>query len=168
MNKKSLFLGIVFLAIDQISKSIIDAFIELGSTYKVINNLFYITNIENTGAAFSILEDKVWFLIPISLVIIVLLWKISKDFKENIRNRIAFGLLIGGIFGNLSDRIFLGFVRDFLKVKIFGYNFPIFNFADVFIVIGVALLIISIFKGEDSSGNSSRKRRVDKNRQVLE
>jgi signal peptidase II len=80
------------------------------------------------------------------------------NFKNNNRNNLAFGLIIGGIVGNLIDRIFLGYVRDFLSIQIINYYYPVFNLADSFIVIGVVLLIIAIFKGEDQyAKNKSRK-----------
>ena len=65
------------------------------------------------------------------------------------RNTLLFGLLFGGIIGNLIDRIFYGYVIDFLDFTIFGYDFPVFNFADICIVSGIFLLIIAICKKED-------------------
>ena len=79
---------------------------------------------------------------------------INKNTKNNI---LGLGFLMGGIIGNLADRLLFGYVRDFLNFYIIGYDFPIFNIADIFIVLGVFILIISIIRGEDSNGNSSRK-----------
>ena len=64
---------------------------------------------------------------------------------------------MGGIIGNLLDRVLFGYVRDFFNFYIIGYDFPVFNVADIFIVLGVFILIISILKGEDSNGSNSRK-----------
>ena len=88
-------------------------------------------------------------------IAIFIIYRYMYNFKQNKRNNIAFGLIIGGIVGNLIDRVFLGYVRDFLSFKIFSYNYPIFNFADIFIVIGVFLLIIAILKGEDNNAKNS-------------
>ncbi len=157
MNKKSYITGIITLVIDQITKILINIFIEPDSSIKVIDGIFSLTNITNTGAAFSILRGRTIFLTVLTLLIIFLILKMRKDFDDKEYVNIAFGLLIGGSLGNLVDRLFLGSVRDFLKFTIFGYNFPIFNFADVSIVIGVILLIINIFKDECDGDNSRRK-----------
>lgn len=157
MKTRTFIIGFIFLIIDQLSKIIITSTISEGTSIKVIGNFFSITNVYNTGAAFSILEGRITFLSILSIVILILLIKMSKDFEMNSRNVWAFGLLLGGIFGNFGDRIFLGMVRDFLQIKIFGYDFPIFNIADMCIVSGVILLIFSIIKGEDKSASSSRK-----------
>jgi signal peptidase II len=82
--------------------------------------------------------------------------KYYPNFKKNKRNNIAFSLLIGGILGNLIDRIIHGYVIDYFHFYLFGYDYPIFNIADIGIVIGVILIIISIWKGEDKNGNSSK------------
>lgn len=162
MNKKVFIIGIVFLIIDQVSKSFISSLVELSGTKEVIDGFFFLTNVHNTGAAFSILEGRTLFLTGLSIFVLILLLKMSKEFKMTNKNTWAFGLLLGGIFGNFSDRLFLGYVRDFLKFDLFGYSFPIFNIADVCIVIGVMLLFVSIIKGEDKNGSSSNKRRKGK------
>lgn len=164
MNKKIFALGTIFLAIDQITKMLIETLIKPNEVVPLIDGFFSLTCVYNKGAAFSILEGRVWFLIMLSLVILVILLKMSKDFVKNRHNEWAFGLLVAGIFGNLSDRLFLGMVRDFLKFRIFGYNFPVFNVADMCIVMGIFILLISMLKGEDRSGSNSRDRRKDETR----
>ena len=164
MERKVFVYGTLFLVIDQITKILIESFLKIGETVTVVKNFFSLTCVYNTGAAFSILEGRVWFLTLLSLVVLIILLKMSKEFVKNERNILAFGMLFGGIFGNLSDRLFLGMVRDFLKFKIFGYNFPVFNVADICITVGIGLLVIGMIKGEDSGGSSSRDRRIDENR----
>ena len=139
------------LILDQLSKSLIEVYFKLNESIKIINNFFYLTRVQNTGGAWSIFSDKSYIFIIVSIIALVLLIRYMLKFKKNKRNSIAFAILISGIFSNLADRIFLGYVRDFLDFKIFGYDFPIFNVADIAIVIGVFLLIIAIIKGEDKS-----------------
>lgn len=158
MDKKVFILGSIFLILDQVSKVIVDTFLTVNQTVVVIKNFFSLTCVYNTGAAFSILEGKTLFLSFFTIIVLFMIIRMNKEFRDNKRNILAFGLLLGGTVGNLSDRLFLGMVRDFLKFKIFGYNFPVFNLADAFIIIGMCLLIISIIKGEDDSGSSSKRR----------
>ena len=87
----------------------------------------------------------------------------QKNFVDNRRNIIAFSLVYGGLLGNLFDRIVNGYVIDYLKFYIGGYEYPVFNLADVALVIGFILIIYAIFKGEDKYGSNSRWRKY-KNR----
>ncbi len=157
MSKKVLGLSLIIFILDQVSKAIISAFIKLNDSLSIIKNFFSLTYINNNGASFGILQNGKVFLIILSLIAILILIRYLNSFKNNTKNIFGFGLLIGGILGNLSDRLLFGYVRDFLDFKILNYNFPVFNLADTFIVIGVFLLIIAIIKGEDKSGSSSRK-----------
>ena len=149
MNKKTYIIAVLVLIIDQVSKSVIEAFVNLNESIQVIKDFFYITVVHNTGGAWSIFSNHSYLFIIASVVAIVLLIKFMFGFKNNLRNNLAFAFLFGGIFSNLADRIFLGYVRDFLDFKLFGYNYPIFNIADITIVVGVILLIVAVIKGED-------------------
>lgn len=80
----------------------------------------------------------------------------QKNFVDNRRNIIAFSLVYGGLLGNLFDRIVNGYVIDYLKFYIGGYEYPVFNLADVALVIGFILIIYATFKGEDKHGSNSR------------
>ncbi len=151
MNRKIFIVAVVSLFLDQFAKILIGIFFTLNERFVVIKNFFSIHFIENYGAAWSLLNNKVDFLIIVSLLAIFIIYHYMYSFKRSKRNNIAFGLLLGGIVGNLIDRVFLGYVRDFLSFKIFSYNYPVFNLADVFIVMGVFLLIVAILKGEDKN-----------------
>lgn len=149
MNRKIFIVAVISLFLDQITKILIGIFFALDERFVVIQNFFSFHFIENYGAAWSILNNKVDFLIIISILALFIVYRFMYSFKQNKRNNLAFGLILGGIVGNLIDRVFLGYVRDFLSFKLFSYQYPIFNLADTFIVIGVFLLIIAIIKGED-------------------
>ena len=149
MNKKTYIIAVLILIVDQLSKSIVEIFIPLNESITVIKDFFYLTVAHNTGGAWSIFSEHSYLFIIASILAIILLIKFMFGFKNNLRNNIAFASLFGGIFSNLADRVFLGYVRDFLDFKIFGYNYPIFNIADVAIVVGVILLVVAVIKGED-------------------
>ena len=147
MKKKVIILSIVVLMVDIISKLIIKTNLNLYESIKIIPNFFNITYVMNDGAAFSILRgNQILLSILGILVIIVLGYYINKD-KLNNYKVIYYSLLIGGILGNILDRLIYNGVIDFLDFKIFGYDYPIFNLADSFIVISVILIIIEIIRG---------------------
>ena len=156
MNRKIFIIAVLSLLIDQLTKILVGIFLTLNESVPILKNFFSITFIQNYGAAWNFLNNKVDFLIFVSLFAIFILYRYIYNFKRNKRNSLAFGLILGGIVGNLIDRVFLGYVRDFLSFRFWNYQYPIFNFADTFIVIGVFLLILAIIKGEDKDENSSR------------
>ncbi len=149
--------SIIVLAIDQITKIIISSYISLGDSISLIPNLFGISYKQNYGAAFGILSNMTNILILVSLVGLIVVYRYIRTFKVNKRNNLAFGFLFGGICGNLIDRIFLGYVRDFFDLYIFSYKIPTFNIADMMILSGVILLIIAIIKGEDEYNENNSK-----------
>ncbi len=141
-------MGVITFAADRISKMYVAANMKLGQSIPVIENIFHITFNTNDGAAFSILSGKVPFLIIVTLLIIAALigFTIVKKPKSKIFG-IAVSLIISGALGNLTDRIFFGHVVDFLEARFI--NFPIFNVADICVVIGAALFCIYIFRSTD-------------------
>lgn len=134
--------SLILIFIDQLVKYFISG-MPLYSSINVIPNFFNITYVKNTGAAFSILSNNTLFIILITIIILFFLYKsVLKDNKYKISKI----LLLGGIISNLIDRIFRGYVVDYFDFKIFNYNFPIFNIADICIVIGCLLLIYETIK----------------------
>lgn len=160
--KKILLLSLFFIVIDQIIKLLIDKFINLGETVYLIKDFFNLMYVRNTGAAFSIFTNNTLILGVISLIftlIVLYLIKFDNDkLRINKTTTIIYSLLLGGIVGNMIDRLFRGFIIDYLSFNIFGYYFPIFNLADSFIVIGCLLYFIITIK-EETHGNNSRKQR---------
>ena len=158
MNKKTFIVAILTLIIDQITKILIENLLMVNSSITIINNFFKLTLVYNKGAAWGLFSGNKLLLIAITIIAIIIIINFLKTFKNNTRNSIAFGLLLGGMFGNLADRLLLGYVRDFLDFKIINYNYPVFNIGDIAIVVSVILLIIAILKGEDSDGNTSKRK----------
>lgn len=158
MKKKSGIIALVIFIFDQLIKIIIDESFYYGILKPVIPNLFYVTKVYNDGAAWSTFGGERYLLIGISIVALIFLFFYQREFQDNKKNALAFGLIYGGLLGNLLDRIRLGYVIDYLKVYIGSYEFPIFNLADVSIVLGFIMLIIAIFKGEDKYGSNHHRR----------
>lgn len=147
----TIIISMILLCIDQISKLLVVNLLTKTDSITIIKNFFYLTYINNDGAAFSILVGKRIFLILIAVLVIVMLIRYIK--KNNIQNKlelVSLALIIGGSLGNLMDRVVRGYVIDFLDFKIFNYNFPIFNLADTFIVIGVILLLLKEIRKENN------------------
>ena len=150
-------LTIIFLLIDIVSKLVVSNLMKVFDSIVVIKDFFYITYVRNTGAAWSILSDKTWLIIIISLIIIglIILYICKNKPKSNCEN-IGYAMILGGAIGNFIDRIVYGYVIDFFDFYIFGYDYPIFNVADSFIFIGVIILIIYTWRCNDGD-KSSRK-----------
>lgn len=143
-NKNKVYLtSIIVLLIDQIVKLLIKTNMNLNEEISIIPNFFSIQYLKNTGAAFSILENQTILLAITSIICIsVIIYYLKKEENLTTAMYLSFGLVLGGILGNLIDRIVYQGVIDFLSFQIFNYNFPVFNIADIGITIGVLLLII--------------------------
>lgn len=150
MKKKDMIFGGIFIAlaiiIDQIIKVIIRVKMDTGDSITLINHFFSITHVENTGAAWGGFSGYTIVLIIISLAILGYFIYLYKDinFKNKIVFSISLVLVIGGTIGNLIDRLIFRSVTDFLDFIILGYDFPVFNIADIFLVVGFALFIIDM------------------------
>ena len=115
---------------------------------KVIGGFFSLTYVKNTGVAFSMIEGYVWLIVIATIIILFMLFKYIKDDINSNSELISYGFIMGGAVGNLIDRIFYGYVVDFFDFSLFGYQAPIFNVADIFIVVGVFMLVIFGRNGE--------------------
>ena len=157
--KKIFIYSLIWLLLDQISKITVTNLMELGESISIIPNFFYLTYVTNTGAAWSILEGSRIFLILVSFVAIFLAYFFMiKDKKIDKIEEVCYGLLLGGILGNLIDRVVFGYVIDFFHLILESYHFPIFNIADIGIVIGTFIVIFIMLK-EDFNENKSRTRK---------
>ncbi len=153
MKKKIYIISIICFICDLISKLLM---LKLDKTITVIPKFFYLVLVKNTGAAFSSFEGFTLFFIVIAIVVLFYIIKYINKNKLSLLEEISYSLLIGGILGNLFDRIVYNEVIDFLSFNFFGYSFPVFNLADVFICSGAFLMFIYIIregKHEVSSRN---------------
>ena len=129
-------ISLILIVIDQASKIIIDSFVE-DKIELIPNNILTIFKTTNTGIAFGINKQNLGN-IGLSLIVLTVIFKYIFDQKDNMNSRIVvfLSLIIAGGLSNVIDRIFKGAVFDFIKIG----NFPIFNFADCFIVIRMDII----------------------------
>ncbi len=157
MKKKNLIFAIglfVFIILfDQLTKLLVVHNMELNDSVPLISDVFEIHYIQNTGMAWGLFSGKTWLLAIVSGVMLVALIYVYHNISEGRYYRLLRILLIcivGGAYGNLLDRLRLGYVVDFLYFKLI--NFPVFNVADIFVTVSVILLIILMifkYKGND-------------------
>jgi signal peptidase II len=139
-----LLIGLFILFADQLTKQAIRASLVYGESRPVIDGFFNIVYYRNDGAAWGILSGHGIVLILISLAVLVLLFIYRRSFlQEQLSHKVLLGLLIGGIAGNLADRIRFGWVTDFLDFHFAAYDYPAFNVADSAICIAIVLYIIT-------------------------
>lgn len=142
-------ISIFIILMDQITKWLIVKNMDPGDSFKVIDNLFYITSHRNKGAAWGILEGQMWlFYIITVLVAAAIIYYMEKHAKGKPLFQISLAIILGGAIGNFIDRLFRKEVVDFLDTYIFTYDFPIFNIADAALTIGVILMFIQMIKEE--------------------
>ena len=134
-------LFILLIGLDQLSKFFANVY--LHQSFCLINKFLYLSYLENRGAAFGILQNQQWVFIGLSLVVsgVLIGWLIRtrKSEKSALLN-IAIVFLLAGTMGNMLDRVWNGYVIDFIAIG----SFPVFNFADVFINVGVVGLVLSL------------------------
>lgn len=137
-------LAAALVALDQIVKYLVRANIPLGGNLPFIPYLLDLTYVQNTGAAFSLLNSHTWLLTLISAVVVAAMcWLIVKGFFKNALGRWAAALVLAGGMGNLIDRVLLGYVTDMFQTVFM--DFAVFNVADCCITIGVPLLFLYVW-----------------------
>lgn len=142
-----LFIALLIVVLDQASKYAAVKYLKGEKPYIIIKNFFQLDYVENYGAAFGILQNKKIFFIIITTIVIIsifiILVKYSSKFNKPMN--VALAMLLGGTIGNFIDRIRLSYVVDFISVKFGeGYDFPVFNVADMFIVMGTFLIMLMV------------------------
>lgn len=139
---------VLVLAVDRISKIIVQNNLNLGESLEIIPGFFHLTYILNPGAAFGMLAGKTWFFVFTAVLVVgAIIYFQGKVPAQQSLIRICMGMIGGGALGNLYDRLFIGKVIDFLDFKVWSY---IFNIADSMIVVGGFLLLFLIYKMEKS------------------
>lgn len=158
MKKDNIYkmMAILFL-LDQWIKWIIQSQLSLGDEVKVIPHFFSLFYTKNTGGAFSIFENQSILFIVFSLVVILYLHQYIKKEKNILKLQgISLGMILGGVFGNLLDRIIHHGVIDYLSFSFGKHHFPIFNFADILITMGVIVGMIDLIIEEKKKKGSKK------------
>ncbi|WAM30607.1 signal peptidase II [Caldicellulosiruptor naganoensis] len=132
---------LTFLA-DQLAKFLIEKYFPLGYSKEMLKHLLWVTYVQNTGGAFSILEGKQFIFILVSIILIISLFWLLIFKKLSNQTKLSIALILGGALGNLFDRIFRGYVVDFIDIKVI----PVFNIADMCITVGVFVLALELLK----------------------
>ena len=145
--------AVAVLALDQLSKHVVRATLERGEAFPESWPVRFVY-VTNTGAAFGILQEQNAFLVITTIIGVaaILLYYWYPPFEHAIMT-VAVGMLLGGAIGNLSDRLRLGEVTDFIDFP----RYPSFNAADSSIVVGVALLVILFLLGRPRAAPQQRQ-----------
>ena len=153
----SLIVGAVLVIIDQIIKYFISAYLQPVGSVSVIDNIFSMTYVENKGVAFGMFSDMRWIFVALTSILLVII--IFYMFKKRPKGKFFYvcaALIIGGGIGNLIDRIFYGYVIDYLSLSFFP---PVCNFADYCITAGTIMLVIYLLFFSDIL-DSSKKAKI--------
>lgn len=134
-----IFMGTLLVVIDQMIKYNVNNKMFVGQTYPIIENFLHITYVKNTGIAFGLFKNNNLFMIIVILIIIlIVIYFYKKEKNKNFLLSVATTILLSGAIGNLIDRIFYGFIIDYIDFQFW----PAFNLADSLVVIGSILLAL--------------------------
>ncbi len=136
---------LITLSLDLVTKEIILRWMAEGTTRPLISGVFHLTHVQNPGVSFGLFPDgTLWFgLIGLVFTLLLIVWYYRWG-KELPWGYLATGLLAGGALGNVWDRLFRGYVIDFLDFRVW----PVFNVADIAIVVGCGLIFWGIVRTE--------------------
>lgn len=141
-----LLIAVLVTVSDQVTKQWVRLDFGLGESRPVIEGFFNLTYVRNTGAAWGMLGSHTHVLTLLSAVMLILMVLFRRSFLDDSwPHRLALGLLVGGIVGNLMDRIRQGWVTDFLDFHAAGWHWPCFNIADAAICAGVGIYLLAGF-----------------------
>ena len=143
----ALLLSAVLVLVDQLTKIAVQHWLKPIGDFPLIDGVLHLTYLENRGMAFGMMQGQKWLLIWVTaIVLLVLIAAVMMGKVKKPATLFTVAVIIGGGVGNLIDRIYRGYVIDFIYVKII--NFAIFNFADICAVCGAGLLLVSVIVDE--------------------
>ncbi|MCA9764982.1 MAG: signal peptidase II [Carnobacterium sp.] len=140
-------LALLIIGIDQFTKYLTVANIDLYEVVEVFPSLLSWMYLQNTGAAWSILEGQMWFFyIVTAIVVVIVVYYLQKYGRQSRLLSLSLSFVLAGSIGNVIDRIRLGYVVDMIRLEFI--DFPIFNVADMALSVGVGLMILYVFLDE--------------------
>ena len=141
----SLVMAAAMVVLDQLSKHWARAYLIGAGRVTLIEGVFGLVYTENTGAAFGLFKGQRWFFLILTVFLVAgIVWTMHKKYFPGRLASIAFAFILGGALGNFVDRAINGFVVDMFEFRFI--NFAIFNVADIFLTIGVGLMVIYVIK----------------------
>ncbi|WP_367333481.1 signal peptidase II [Limosilactobacillus sp.] len=140
-------LALVLVAIDQLVKHWVVASVALNTAHPLLPHVLALTNLQNNGAAWSILEGQQWFFSLVTVVALAVILYLFYRWRHNPRLLLPLSFVLAGAVGNFIDRIQQGYVVDMFETLF--VNFPVFNVADCCLTIGVVWLVIIIIREEE-------------------
>ena len=144
---------VLLIVLDQLVKWVVVSNIKLGEVKGFVPSIMSLTYLQNTGAAFSILENQQWLFTIITLLVIGgAIWYLIKNIKGSFWLISGLTLIIAGGLGNFIDRLRQGFVVDMFQVDFI--NFAVFNVADTYLTFGVLIMLLVIIKEENNGSES--------------
>ncbi len=155
--RRVVLIAVAIALADQLTKLLVLRTIHPEHPVVVVDGFFRLVNWGNTGAAWGMFRDSNLLLAIVSVATILALYFFRRSFAIHLSgNQVALGLIIGGITGNLVDRLRLGHVVDFLDFHIGDRHWPAFNVADSAICVGVALYLIVSYVAERKAGGGTQ------------
>lgn len=131
------------IGLDQLTKWLTVVNLEEYESFPVWQDVFHFTYVKNTGMAFGMLKDHRWvFMVFSTIAIVALIIYLFRFRPESRWMQVSMAMIIGGGIGNMIDRVFLGYVVDFIDVTLI--NFAVFNIADSFVCIGAGIMILCL------------------------
>ena len=145
--------AVALYAADQLTKALVVAALEPGESVQVVGDLVRIWYVRNTGAAFSLFPGALWLFVPVTVLALGMIAWFFRSFRaRGPWIHVVLGTILAGTLGNLTDRLRLGYVVDFMSVGFGGTRFPAFNVADSAVVVGIGLLVLYLSLADRKAG----------------
>lgn len=163
MKKVLYWITFGILLLDQTVKFHVVRNIDFGKTVEVIPHFFSLTHVKNTGGAWSLFREYPYLLVIISALFLIGLNHYLLSAKHISKlEALAYGCTMGGVLGNFIDRVLKDGVVDYFHFQFGSYSYPIFNIADIAIVLGVGFFFVDVIRGEKNENRSRSSQGTDR------